>query len=271
MPLAGRTGEYRCAAHGGTTVAQERPEPLEHDFAEQMLLGDAVRTVLPAVADQPQSGRHDLLDGGLDIMKRERLLDQGGEAPRVRPADRSDDGIPQSCRRGLGARVVSLEQSCRLPDSEAFREAVAQPLHTRDVSLVVAALAAGRPAGAEDAVAPLPLAERVRPDSGPLRDGSDVEPRAELLRCRAGVKIRGDCRGEILQDARVILGPCPRPRVDRAERADRGSARSAQRHPDVGHDPQRPDRGAVPHERVGPGVLDQQRLLCPDCVLARGV
>ena len=167
VPLPRRAGEHGRAADGRAAVAQERPEPLEHDLAEQMLLGDALRAVLPAVADQPQSGCHDLLDGGLDVVERERLLDQGGETARVRLGDGGDDRIPQSCRRGLGARLVRLQQCRRLADPEALGEAVAQPFHPRDVPLVVAALAPGCAARAEDAVAPLPLAQRVGPDPGP--------------------------------------------------------------------------------------------------------
>ena len=53
VPLARRAGEDGGAAHGRTAVAQERSEPLEHDLAEEVLLGDALRTLLPAVADQP--------------------------------------------------------------------------------------------------------------------------------------------------------------------------------------------------------------------------
>ena len=52
------------------------------------------------------------------------------------------------------------------------------------------------------------------------------------------------------------LRPRPRRRVDRAERADRAAAGSGERNAEVGDDPELADRGAVPHERVGAGVLD---------------
>ena len=271
VPLPRRAGEHGRAADGRAAVAQERAEPLEHDLAEQMLLGDALRAGLPAVADQPQRGCHDLLHGGLDVVKRERLLDERGQPPRVGLGDRGDDRIPQSRRRGLRARVVRLQQSRGLADPEALGEAVAQPLHPRDVPLVVAALAARRAARAEHAVPPLPFAECVGPDPGSARDGGDVEPGAEVLRRRARLQVGGDGRGEILQHARVVVGPRPRPGVDRAERADRRAAGSEQRHADVGDDPQHPDRRAVLHERVAAGVLDQQRPTCSDRVLAGGV
>ena len=204
-------------------------------------------------------------------MQRERLLDQRGQAPGIRLGDRVDDRVAQAAGRRLGAGVVRLQQGCGLADPEALREPVAEPLDAGDVALVVATLPAGRAAGAENPVAPLPLAERVRADPGPPGDGGDVEPRAELLRQRSRLQVGGDRRGEILEHARVLLGPRPRPRVDRAERADRGAARADQRHADVGHDPQHPDRGAVLHERVLARILDQQRPARADRMLAGGV
>ena len=48
VALPGCAGEDGGAAHGGTAVSQERPEPLEHDLAEQVLLGDAFGSVPPS-------------------------------------------------------------------------------------------------------------------------------------------------------------------------------------------------------------------------------
>ena len=271
MALPGCAGEDGGAAHGGTAVSQQRPQPLEHDLAEQVLLGDAFGSGLPAVADEPQSRRHDLLDRGLDVVERERLLDQRGQPPRVRVGDRGDDRIAQAGRRGFRARIVRLEQRRRLADPEAVREPIAKPFDPSDVALVVAALPTGGAAGAEDAVASLPLAERVGSDPGALCHGRDVESRSELLRCGTCLQVGGHRRREILEDARVLVGPRPRRRVDSAERADRVAAGSDERHADVGDDPEHAGRRAVLDERVGAGVLDQQRPPRPDRVLAGGV
>ena len=99
--------------------------------------------------------------------------------------------------------MIRLQERRRLADPEALREAVAQPLDARDVALVVAALAPGGATGPEDAVAALPLPQRVGADAGAMGDGRDVEPGAGLLRGGASLEIGADRRREVLQDADV--------------------------------------------------------------------
>ena len=69
-----------------------------HSFAEQVLLGDAGRSLAPAVADRAQGRREHVLDGSLDPVEHERLLDERRQATCVLGPDRLDDRLPQTDR-----------------------------------------------------------------------------------------------------------------------------------------------------------------------------
>ena len=267
MAFAGCAGENGGAAHGGAAVSQSVRSRSSTTSLSRCSSAMHSRAGLPAVADEPQSRRHDLLDRGLDVVSGERLLDQRGQA-RVSVSATAATIASRGPVVDDSALASSVEQRRRLADPEAVREAIAEPFDPRDVALVVAALPTGRAAGTEDAVASLPLAERVGSDPGALCHGCDVESRSELLRCGTCLKVRGHRRREILEDARVLVGPRPRPRVDRAEGADRVAAGTDERHTDVRDDPEHAGRRAVLDERVGAGVLDQERSPRPDRVLA---
>ena len=89
--------------------------------------------------------------------------------------NRGDQRIPEI--RGIveRGRARLVDHACRLADPPAVTDPVAQPLDALHVGLGVAPLAAGRSLRPEDAVALLPLAQRVRRDARPAREGCDVE------------------------------------------------------------------------------------------------
>ena len=164
--------------------------------------------VLPAVADQRQSGA---TISSTAVSTSWRVNDCSTRAARRRvsvsatAATIASRSPPARTRRSPGPSPAV--QPPRRSGSPRRGGRVATPPARRP--LVVAALASGCAARAEDAVAPLPLAQRVGPDPGPACDGRDVEPRAELLRRRTGLQVGGDGRGEILQHARVVVRPRP--------------------------------------------------------------
>src|SRR5262249_11204752 len=103
-----------------------------------------------------------------------RVLDGGGHCGDVAPAGRRNE----LCAKLVGGDRRDArrpEQRGRLADAVALFDPGLQPLDARDVLLAVATLAAGRPVRAQDAVALLPLPDRVRRDAGTAVERRDIE------------------------------------------------------------------------------------------------
>ena len=269
MPLLRAAGEYCLAADARPPVGEHPLEPRPHRLGQQVLLGDRAAPVDPAAADRLERRLHDLLDRARDRVQRERLLDERGEYDRIAGMGRLDQRVAQLARGGDRDLAGGIEQGRGFGDAEALREPVAQPLDAGDVAVVVAALAAGRPVRSQDAVAPLPLAQRVGGDARPPGDRGDVEP-ARLLRgsVRTGVDVRHHGPAEILEHADVEVGPRMRPQVDRAERADRVTGRGDERDAQIGDDVEVEQAADVVQQRMRAGVREHDRLARAHRVLA---
>src|SRR5581483_5419305 len=174
VALAGRAGEHGDAAHAAARVGEQVAEPRADCLADEVLLRHGELAGLPAVADRSQQRLEHLAERRVDPEERERLVEADPDVVRLSACERVEDR-PQVVARAPCGLADRPEQLRGLADAIALVEALAQPFHARDVALRVAALSARGPVGLQDPVPLLPFAQRVRRDSGALRERSNVE------------------------------------------------------------------------------------------------
>ena len=116
-----------------------------------------------------------------------------------------------------------------------------------------------------------PLAERQQQPVARRDRGRLLGPLAGLPAEPALDELGGAGDGEVLEGVQVGLGPRARDGVDRADRPDGPSGVVAQRPARVGDHADVGDRQVVPEPVVDAGVVDHQRLVVADDVLAERV
>ena len=128
----------------------------------------------PGVADLDERGLEHLDERLLERRQGERLVDEAGECDDVARRGGCDDRRAQLRGRHRNC-LAAPEKRRRLADPVALFDARLQPLDARDVDLGIAALTPRRPLRAKNAVALLPLADRVGWHAGALRQRGDVQ------------------------------------------------------------------------------------------------
>ena len=147
----------------------------------------------------------------------ERVVRRGGH-----------ERVAQRLRLGERWSARLVEQARGLADPPPLGQPVAQPFHACDVLLAVAPLSALGALRPEDAVARLPLAERVGCDPGAPRDRSDVEQRrhepGRILDFVAARRVLPMPEGDSLHRIALRLQPLVGERVEASSPHPRGRA-----------------------------------------------
>jgi endonuclease VIII len=175
VSLAGSAGQDSRAADSVCAGSKERFEPRPHLGAEDVFLGDAQLPGLPALAGFREQRRDHVRKGAGNVLDGEGLVEQRPDGGQIGPDDRVVDGVPKLCRRLRRLERAAAEHRSRLADPVALAQPLVQPFDPAHVDFGVAAVTAGRTRRAQHSVPLLPLAQGVRGDAGPPRDGGNVQ------------------------------------------------------------------------------------------------